>query len=48
MFGLIRLILLLPLVFVAGMLWERHRVAELCDRAGGEMMSDVCIPGGSS
>lgn len=48
MFAILRLLILLPLAFAAGMLWERHRIAELCATAGGEVISDVCIPGGAS
>jgi hypothetical protein len=44
MSGLLRLFILLPLAFVAGMLYERQRTAELCERAGGTSISDVCVP----
>ena len=48
MFGLLRLIFLLPLAFLAGMLWERNRVSDLCDRVGGEVIADVCTPGAAT
>ncbi|WP_238365133.1 hypothetical protein [Mesobacterium pallidum] len=44
--SLLRLVILLPLAFLAGMLFERNRVAELCIAAGGEVVSDTCVPGG--
>jgi len=43
---LFRTAILLPLAFVAGMLFERNRTAELCEAAGGETIEDVCIPDG--
>ena len=42
MFGLIRLAVLLPLTFVAGMLFERLNVGEACAVGGGLMRDGVC------
>lgn len=47
MMSLLRLLILLPLAFLAGMLFERNRVAELCVAAGGEVIRDTCVPAGS-
>ena len=44
MMSLLRLLVLLPIAFVAGMLYERNRVADLCRMAGGEAINDVCVP----
>lgn len=46
MFSLLRLLVLLPLAFLAGMLFERNRIAELCEKAGGTAINDVCVAGG--
>ncbi|MEL7093186.1 MAG: hypothetical protein AAFN94_15760 [Pseudomonadota bacterium] len=42
MFGLIRLAILLPLTFVAGMLYERFNWGEACDVSGGTVRDGVC------
>ena len=42
MFGLIRLAVLLPLTFVAGMLFERLNASEACTGAGGTLDDGVC------
>ncbi|MEM6761044.1 MAG: hypothetical protein AAF601_16340 [Pseudomonadota bacterium] len=42
MFGLIRLAILLPLTFVAGMLFERFNTGEACTASGGAVRDGVC------
>lgn len=42
MFRLIRLILILPVVFVAGMLFERNAQSERCVERGGQVADDLC------
>ncbi|MCT4556706.1 MAG: hypothetical protein N4A61_01475 [Pelagimonas sp.] len=42
MFRLIRFALILPVVFVAGMLFERNAHADRCLDLGGQVKSDLC------
>lgn len=42
MFGMIRLAILLPLAFVAGLLFERSNAGQACEEAGGTPRAGVC------
>lgn len=42
MFGLIRLAILLPVAFVAGLLFERSNTGMACAEAGGDMRDGIC------
>ena len=42
MMGLVRLAILLPLAFVAGLLFERSNAATACADQGGAMRDGVC------
>lgn len=45
MFGIVRLIVLCLIAFVAGVLFERQAQAERCIAAGGVWESRVCLGG---
>jgi hypothetical protein len=42
MFKPFRLLILLMVAFVAGLLFERHKVSEKCTEVGGRMDSGLC------
>jgi len=43
MFGLIRLVVLSSLTFVAGVFFERHNVSEACTARGGLSTDGLCL-----
>jgi len=43
MFGLIRLVVLSSLTFVAGVFFERHNVSEACAAQGGQSTNGLCL-----
>ncbi|MFN3208832.1 MAG: hypothetical protein ACE369_07495 [Roseovarius sp.] len=43
MFGLIRLVVLSSLTFVAGVFFERHNVSEACTAQGGLATDGLCV-----
>ncbi|MGK7651208.1 MULTISPECIES: hypothetical protein [unclassified Roseovarius] len=42
MFGLIRLVVLSSMTFVAGVFYERHNVSETCKAQGGLFSKGLC------
>lgn len=43
MFGLVRLVILCAVAFVAGVLYERHNTGETCDTLGGRSANGLCL-----
>ena len=43
MFGLIRLVILCAVAFVAGVLYERHNVNQACDALDGLASNGLCL-----
>lgn len=43
MFGLIRLVILCAVAFVAGVLYERHNVTQVCTARDGLSANGLCV-----
>jgi len=43
MFGLIRLVILCAVAFVAGVFYERQNVSTTCEAVGGQKSGGLCV-----
>lgn len=43
MFGLIRLVILCAIAFIAGVLYERYNIKQACDALDGVASNGLCV-----